>query len=314
VGGARYTRRLSRWLAAALVAAAFGAGDARSNPPPTGTILFDGRAAKMTEIHSTAIGDQRQAPALWDCLCFLNDDIRLMGNKRFGKVYSIAVGPNSHNPWWNGGPRIVSAEVTTRRPVRLGQWDWYADSFMVLPGYVPTDFAAVAQMNYPTITSPPLEIDFDKYGVGISRAVGYVSSVGGKAEIVDNQRFFKVSAVVGKWVDFVIGVKWATDATGAIRVYTRCAACIRHGNTQAIRAQRRRWVLRYSRDSLVTMQYGAGVMTADGKTPDGRDIVTIDHAGLYYGYSGTQPMPTNRILQSGLVRASDRATAAATLR
>jgi hypothetical protein len=304
-----------RLLLAVGVIAVLGAPDAHSAlRARTGEVFFDGRATKMTEIHSIAIGDQRQVPALWDCLCFLDDNITLINNKRFGKVYSITVGPGSHNPWWNGGPRIASAEVTKRRPVRLGQWDWYADSFLVLPGFVPPDFAAVAQMNYPTITSPPLEIDFDKYGVGISRSVGYVPSVSARAQITDSRRFYKVSDVVGKWVDFVIGVKWATNATGSIRVYTRCAACIGKSHSKASRAKRRKLVLRYTRDSIVTMQYGAGVMTADGKNADGRDMVTIDHAGLYFGYGGTAAMPTNRLLQSGLVRASDMATAAATLR
>jgi hypothetical protein len=308
-------KRLVGLLAVGVIAMALGAADARSGSRArTGEVLFDGRATKMTEIHSIAIGDQRQVPALWDCLCFLNNNITLVNSKRFGRVYSISVGAGSHNPWWNGGPRIASAEVATRRPVRLGQWDWYADSFLVLPGFVPPDFAAVAQMNYPTITSPPLEIDFDKYGVGISRSVGYVPSLSGKAQITDSRRFYKVSDVVGKWVDFVIGVKWATNATGSIRVYTRCAACIGKSHSKASRAKRRKLVLRYTRDSIVTMQYGAGVMTADGKNADGRDMVTIDHAGLYFGYGGTAAMPTNRLLQSGLVRASDMATAAATLR
>lgn len=308
-------KRLLGLLAVGVIAMALGAADAHSDPRArTGEVLFDGRATKMTEIHSVAIGDQRQVPALWDCLCFLNDNIRLVNSKRFGRVYSISVGAGSHNPWWNGGPRIASAEVTTRRPVRLGQWDWYADSFLVLPGFVPPDFAAVAQMNYPTITSPPLEIDFDKYGVGISRSVGYVPSLSAKAEITDSRRFYKVSDVVGKWVDFVIGVKWATNATGSIRVYTRCAACLGKSHSKASRAKRRKFVLQYTRDSIVTMQYGAGVMTADGKNADGHDMVTIDHAGLYFGYGGNAAMPTNRLLQSGLVRASDMAAAAATLR
>ena len=139
-------------------------------------------------------------------------------------------------------------------------------------------------------------------------------SVSGKAEITDSRRFYKVSDVVGKWVDFVIGVKWATNATGSIRVYTRCTACGSKSHSKVARAKRRELALRYTRDSIVTMQYGAGVMTADGKNAEGREMLTIDHAGLYFGYSGTEPMPTNRLLQSGLVRASDMATAAATLR
>jgi Polysaccharide lyase len=312
----RPKRRLAIALIAIATGLAFGVGDSHSEPRSrSGAVLFDGRATRMSEIHSTSATDQTQAPLVWDCLCFLGNDIALVPDRRFGMVYSVTAGPGSKNPWWNGGDRIASAEVSKRRPVRLGQWDWYANAYKVLSGYTPADWATVTQMNYPTITSPPLEIDFDKYGVGISRAVGYVSTVGGRAEIIDHRRFFPVSAVVDKWVEFLIGVKWATDKTGAIRVYTRCRECAKGRSAPRGQRQRRGWILRYSRDNIVTMQYGAGVMNANGTSiANGAGMTTIDHAGLYFGYSSTpSTMPTNRVLQRGLLRASDMATAASSL-
>jgi hypothetical protein len=102
----------------------------------------------------------------------------------------------------------------------------------------------------------------------------------------------------------VIGVKWATDTTGSIRVYTRCTAC---GDTG--------WVLRYNKDNLITMQWGAGVMTQSGTDPSsGQTITTLDKNGVYWGYvSGNAPssLPTNHMLQMGLVRTDSQSAAMA---
>jgi len=267
-------------------------------------LYFDGRAKKFERLAS----DEQKTRALtsrWACLCFRAGDIELTPDPRFGKVYAVAIGPGSHNPWWTGPPATAAGELSTARPVRLGHWDWYGNSYKALPGWTLTDWGTVTQMNYPTLTSPPLEIDFDRHGVGIERSVGYVPSVSGRAEIHDVRRFFPVSPVIGKWVDFVIGVRWATDATGAIRVFTRCREC---GD--------RHWILRYARTRIVTMQWGGGVMNRDGTSPTtGRTVMTLDKQGIYYGfYRQPQTLPTNRILQMGLIRAGDQAAAMAAIR
>jgi hypothetical protein len=231
----------------------------------------------------------------------MNNDIQLQSDPRFGKVYSITTGPNSHNPWWSPPPGVASSEMSKSRPFRMGTWDWYANSFKALSGWTLTDWGTVSQMNYPTITSPPLEIDYDKNGVGIERSVGYVASVSGSPQVHDVQRFFPVSSVIGKWVDFVIGVKWATDTTGSIRVYTRCLEC---GDTG--------WVLRYSKDNIITMQWGAGILNQDGSASGGGTASTLDKMGLYWGYyTAPSTEPTDHMLEMGLVRASDQASAMA---
>jgi hypothetical protein len=280
--------------AASRVAAATAVRPAAAHAQATTPALFDGRAS------ATAALD----PHMWACLCFTSQDIALQSDPRFGRVYAIDVGPGSHNPWWTPPYGIASAEVSVRRPVRLGEWDWYANSYKALPGWTLTDWGTVSQMNYPTIASPPLEVDFDKYGVGIERTVGYVATHGGTPQVHDVQRWFPVSRVVGKWLDVVIGVKWATDTSGAIRVYTRCHEC---GDTQ--------WVLRYTKDNILTMQWGAGVMNQNGTSAqDGQPMTTLDKEGVYYGYaSGHAPssLPTNRMLQMGLIRTTSEAAAMA---
>jgi hypothetical protein len=268
---------------------------------PRGPLYFDGRASRIGLSRSLSSTAEPSA-AGWACLCFLGDGISIKADGRFGSVFAVTAGPGYHNPFFDPGPWRTSSELSARRPVRLGQWDWYADSVKLLPGFNTTaDWALVADMNYPTISHTPLEIDYDKYGVGISRDVGYIEQVFGAAPIRDVQRFWRPDAypaLIGKWIDWVIGVRWATNTSGALRVYTRCTACRNAG-----------WVLRYSLSRAITMQWGGGVMTADGRDPTtGREMMTLDKMGLYYGYTQPQSfaLPTNHVLEMGIVRASTR--------
>jgi hypothetical protein len=268
-------------------------------------VYFDGRASRIGLSRSPSSTGQSSTATGWACLCFLGDGVSVQADARFGRVFAITAGPGYHNPWWDPGPWRTSSELSARRPVRLGQWDWYAESIKLQPGFNPTmDWGLVADMNYPTISHSPLEIDYDKYGVGISRDVGYIEKVFGPPPIRDAQRFWRPNAypaLIGKWIDWVIGVKWATNRSGALRVYTRCAACGDAG-----------WVLRYSLSGAITMQWGGGVLDAEGKNPaTGLEMTTLDKMGLYYGYAQPQPfaLPTNRVLEMGIVRASTKRAA-----
>lgn len=265
-------------------------------------IYFDGRA-KHVRVLTSETEVTQGGRAQWACLCFVGADIALAEDPRFGTVYSITTGPSSHNPFLAPSPRDAGSETSVRRPIRLGHWDWYANSYKALPGWTLTDWGTVTQMNYPSLTSPPLEIDFDRYGVGIERSAGFVPSMGARAPIHDVRRFFSVSSVIGKWVDFVVGVRWATDTTGKIRVFTRCREC---GD--------RHWVRRYAKDRIVTMQWGAGVINANGTSvSSGREASTLDKEGLYYGYYRPTSLPTNHILEMGLVRAGSESAAMAAI-
>lgn len=263
-------------------------------------IYFDGRAARMGLLWTAnQTGESNEATG-WACLCFINNGISLQKDPRFGVVYNVVAGPGYHSPHIDLGPLVAYSEVSASRPVRLGQWDWYADSIKLLPGFSTGQlWGLVADFNYPTISHSPLEIDYDFAGVGISRDVGYFAQQFGAPPIRDVRRFWPKSAypsLIGKWVDWVIGVKWATDRTGELRVYTRCVQC-----------QNKRWRLRYSLSSSITMQWGAGIMNADGTNPKtGTEMMTLDKMGLYYGYQTAPPggLPTNRVLEMGIVRAA----------
>jgi hypothetical protein len=277
----------------------------QASAPRPSRILFDGRASRIALSRATSATGLPTTEAGWDCLCFLSDGFAVRQDSRFGAVYSVTAGLGYHNPWLDLGPWRTSSELSKRRPVGLGRWDWYSNSIQLQPGFSATqEWGLVADMNYPTISHSPLEIDYDKYGVGISRTVGYIEKVLGPAPIYDMQRFWRpreYPALIGKWIDWVIGVRWATNTTGAVRVYTRCIQC-RHAG----------WILRYSKSGIITMQWGGGLMNADGKdVGTGREFMTIDKIGLYYGYTQPQAfaMPTNHVLEMGMVRSSTRATA-----
>jgi hypothetical protein len=176
----------------------------------------------------------------------------------------------------------------------------------LLPGFSTNQlWGLVADFNYPTISHSALEIDYDFAGVGISRDVGYFAHQYDRPSIRDVRRFWSKAAypsLIGKWIDWVIGVRWATDRTGQIRVYTRCLQC----------RTNKRWLLRYSLSHSITMQWGAGIMNADGtNAKTGGEMMTLDKMGLYYGYSAAPPggVPTDRVLEMGIVRAGSRAAA-----
>jgi hypothetical protein len=269
---------------------------------------FDGRATRIGLLATAGqIGTSTEATG-WACLCFTNNGISVQPDPRFGLVYDVVAGPGYRSPYFDPGPLRTYTEVSASRPARIGKWDWYADSIKLLPGYSTSQlWGLVADFNYPTISHSPLEIDYDFAGVGITRDVGYFAHQFDNPPIHDVRRFWPKSAypsLVDKWIDWVIGVKWATDRTGALRVYTRCLQC----------RTDRRWLLRYSLSKSITMQWGAGIMNADGTSPQtGAELMTLDKMGLYYGYT-TLPstgLPTNRVLEMGIVRAPTRSAAMA---
>ena len=278
----------------------------------SGSIVFDGRATRMTALSSyeTTPGTlstlvQTQNPAgMWDCLCFLNNDIALVSEPRYTQVYSINVGINSHNP--NYTPSDArSSELSHIQPMTLGTWNWYGDAFRVKSGWSQPDWSRIFQFGYPSLASPPIALAADAYnGVpyfqlwrndGLLNASTLTGTVVGDTPIM--------AIPLDTWVEFVVGVKWATDNTGSIRIYYR------------IPSQSSAWTLAYSVDNTPTEQYGT---TANGScSADYHDCTTVtDHGGLYFGYWSAPPLPspfpTNHIDQSGLTISSDLATAQST--
>jgi polysaccharide lyase-like protein len=268
-------------------------------------LQFDGRATRLRTLWSRTADDQGVDPRIWDGLLFQNNDISIIPDSRYGKVYSVRAGAGSTNPFYNVGSDNASAELTTIRANRLGNWDWYGLAVRIEPGFVTPDWCAVAQLNYPSLSSPPASLDLrgvnGKLYWSLQRNAGFLyraASWGWEGQVREEPVI--IPAEIGKWTEFVIGILWKTDSTGQIEVYTRI-----RDNGQ------KRFVLRLVRRKTPTWQYGStpsGNVRSNGTdVSDNRQHSSLDKEGLYFGYSAGSAFPTNRVSENGLIRSSSRA-------
>lgn len=285
-------------------------------PSSIGTVYFNGRATHMGQLFSyeTSAGDlhtlvQGQTPTLWDYLSFLNNDIQVVPDSRYGKVYSIRAGVGSHNPSYDPGPGVAASELSRRRANDLGEWDWFAGGFKINSGLTDPSWVMLYQFGYPTLSSPPLGLELVKRRgtlyYGILRNAGLLtrkSSGFYGGTVFENKPLLLVP--YRKWVDFIIGVKWATDSTGELRVY---------GRVEGKRSYKLLWSVAHT----PTWQYGttpSGSVNADGTGSSGGQVTVIDHGGLYFGYwDHRTSFPTEYVLETGMTRSSSYAAAVSTL-
>ena len=289
---------------------------AEAMPTESGTVWFNGRATHMGQLFSyeTSAGNidtlvQGQSPKLWDGLNFLNNDIQVVPDSRYGHVYSIRAGVGSHNPYYDPGAGVAASEVSRGRANDLGKWDWFAGGFRINSGLTGPGWVMLYQFGYPTLSSPPLAIELLKHHgaltYGILQNAGQLTSNGSgfyRGTVLANTPLVPVS--YGKWVDFIIGVNWATGNTGELRVYVRVAG-------------KGGYKLMLKRSRLPTWQYGTtpyGTVNANGTNSSGAQVNVIDHGGLYFGYwDHRTTFPTESILETGMTRSSTYRAAASTL-
>ena len=284
--------------------------------PRIGTVLFNGRATHVGSLSSyeTSSGDintlvQSQSPKLWDGLNFLNNDIQVVPDSRYGHVYSIRAGVGSHNPYYDPGPGVAASELSRGRDNDLGKWDWFAGGFKINSGLTGPGWVMLYQFGYPTLSSPPLALQLVKRHGRLN--YGLLQNAG---ELTKNSSGFYRGTVLantpltpvpyGKWVDFVIGVKWETGSTGDLRVYARVEG-------------QRGYKLLFKRSKLPTWQYGTtpyGSVGANGTNSSGQQVRVIDHGGLYFGYwDQRKSFPTESIFETGMTRSSSYGAAVSTL-
>jgi Polysaccharide lyase len=290
---------------------------ANAMPDESGTVWFNGRATHMGQLFSyeTSAGNigtlvQGQTPKLWDGLGFLNNDIQVIPDSRYGHVYAIRAGVGSHNPWYDPGPGIAASELTRARPNDLGKWDWFSGGFRINGGLTGPGWTMLYQLGYPSLGSPPLALDLVKRQgrlyYGLFRNAGLLTKRG-------NSSFYQGSSFedrplvpvpYGKWVDFIFGVKWETANTGELRVYARVEGT-------------RGYKLLVNKSRIPTWQYGttpAGSINASGIKSSGEPARVLDKGGLYFGYwDGRSTFPTESLLETGMTRSSTYHAAASTL-
>jgi hypothetical protein len=276
-----------------------------TSPPARGSVSFDGRAKQMKQLYSLAAGNQGQSPNLWTCLCFTHNDISLTSDSTFGQVYRARVSIGDTNPW---GGDIASADgagqMSVRRGNDLGRWDWYGIALKVPSWSGPLDnisFVDILSVGYQTSAG-------DQVGLGLMdnngtlawqmhQNSGYANATSGWAAGSVGYTTPIMPVHYGQWQEFAVGVKWATDNTGAVEVYSRSPG----GN----------WNRVFTKLNEPTYLYGTtpyGTFAQNGSNWP----TVIDKIGLYYGeYDIT---PTQTLYESGLTRAGDLATAQSTLR
>jgi polysaccharide lyase-like protein len=290
---------------------------AQAMPDESGTVWFNGRATHVGQLFSyeTSVGDigtlvQGQAPKVWDGLLFVNNDIQVVSDSRYGHVYSIRAGVGSRDPWWDPGPGVAQSELTRLRTNDLGKWDWFSAGFRIDSGLTGPGWIMLSQLGYPSLGSPPLALDLVKRSgrlyYGLFRNAGLLTQRAGTSFYQGSS--FEDKALVpvpyGTWVDFIIGVKWATGNTGELRVYARVQG-------------KRGFKLLVNKSRIPTWQYGttpAGTINAAGLGRTGAPVRVLDKAGLYFGYWDSRAtFPTESLLETGLTRSSTYRAAVSTL-
>lgn len=271
---------------------------------PSGSVVFDGRAKLMSQLSRTDKTDPVQVPVIWSCLCFTNNDLSLASDDAFGQAYKAAVPIGDTNPWGGSSTADGAGQLSVERPNDLGKWDWYAvavkiNSWAGSPSSM--SFSTILSAGYQTSQSDQVAL-----GLQASSSGQLAFSMHGNAGFADNATGYATGTVhykdalmpvvFGQWREFVVGIRWATDSTGQIEVFSRPL-----GGS---------WTQVYTRANQPTYLYGTtqyGTFNADGSNWG----IVLDKLGFYYG--GYPAGTSETVYESGVTRSTDMATAESTL-
>jgi len=276
---------------------------------PTGTVEFNGLATQMNSMTSTGYSStnnlvQSQDPQVFDGLAYTNNDITLASDGTFGKVFNVSAEPGSRNPYNTTAPaNDAMAQLSIRQPTLLGQWRYYGIAVKIPSAtWHSPDWSSLMSLGYETFSWDQIALDVNPHGTNggesfdLMQNSGYLNCPSTTCAGTTSGTWKIADVTYDKWIEFVFAVKWATDNTGAVKVYMRQPG-------QA-------WTVALDRENEPTYAYGTsayGTVSADMH----EHTTTLDKFGLYYGYwnSSTTSFPKNTIQTSGLVRATDLATA-----
>jgi len=277
------------------------------------SLIWDGRATRMTSLWCRSTTDCGQSPAgMWDGLGFCNDDIWLESDARFGHVYHYRTGPKSGYCAGNYSSSIAYTSLNhDHYGSTLGTTEYYAESIKLLAPFTPIIAGwnsffqwGLGPYNGPvqltTVqaccwTPATAELVIDRNG-GY-----YVNCVNQSGNSDYFQLYPDISALVGHWVDVIVGVHWTKDTSGWVDVYTRVPD---FGETS--------FTLRGHLTGRPTAQWGSCNGNADDSTVDQGDQQN-SYEGYWDGRSAST-FPTNELQRRGYVIAPDLATAEGSFR
>jgi hypothetical protein len=217
-------------------------------------------------------------------------------------MFSISAEPGSRAPYNTGAPaNTAMAELSKRQPTELGATDYYGLAVKIpSASWHNPDWASLMSLGYETFSNDQIALHVYPSSSGpqfqLMQNSGYLNCPSTTCNGAVSGRWTIAPVIYDKWFEFVFAVKWATDSTGFVRVYMRNLGGA--------------WTLALDRENVATYAYGTsayGTVSADMHQLS----TTLDKFGLYYGYwnSATTSFPKNTIQSSGLVRATDLATA-----
>lgn len=270
------------------------------NPPQ-----WDGSATRMTCLSRTVADDGVQCPAgMWSGLGFIDNDVQLVSDPTYTQVYRHRTKAGSGNGYYICGPTCGASWLEHAHPPDLGTTIWYADTTKVESSYVCTSWGVLLQLNYPGLSSPPMTLSLNcsqtstdgQLHYGLDRNAGAISCQGCNDFTSYQHTQLNVGTFMDKWVDWVIGIHWATDNTGWFEYYSRTRA---NGESN--------FTLRISGYNVPTMQY----ITGQPLPPNAND--KQDHYFGYWTQADVPPagFPTNYVDHTGLMRFSDQLSAVA---
>jgi hypothetical protein len=248
---------------------------------------------------------------LWSCPCFIKDDISLYGDSRYAQVYRVRVTIGDTNQWQGsaGGTRNGAGQLTVVRPTDLGSWKWYAMAVKINSwsgSASDINNAEILSLGYQVSSGSQITFALGNNGGALSYQMhanaGYANGIQGQAAGTTHFQENFLPVTLGRWDEFIIGVKWATDKTGALQVHHRVPGGV--------------WSQVFNKTGIDTELYGP-IYASDGVTliknfaQDASNWGSVtDKMGLYYAMGGL--VVTETVYESGFITTGDLATAKAT--
>lgn len=214
-------------------------------------------------------------------------DIWLADDPRYGKVFHVGCGKHSHTPFFDHVSTnpdwylCHDSMLSWQRPVYTDQtdksWDWYAVPVKYEAGWdtgTSPDFSMFMEVGYPVIQNPPFQLGLFNGAIQGHRLCGVMSGVKGSYTYSENEAIPPLLAykdIVGKWVEYLIGIYWSSQSKGSMIIKTRCKDNGETGFTP-----------RWSRTNINTWQWVNGTSSVANGT------IANDLFGTYEGWPGSK--------------------------